>query len=208
MTKNKKEKEVIPEPEIEVETEPEQDEVKEEAVAIIPNFIDIYNDIEDIDNKVMALLKQKKALMKTLQKTYTSDLKKARKNRRSKSSEEKGERTPSGFNKPSVVPEKICDVLGLEYGTELARTAVTKQLYHYIKENGLQNEDDKRVINPNDELIELFQLKKGDELTFNTFQTYMKRLYPSKDEVAEVVEVIDEKKEEDVTEKKKKKKSK
>ena len=210
--KSKKEiKEVIPEPEPEVdEVEEVEDDSKEDTAAIVPSFIDLYNEIEKIDNQLIADLKKKKGLMKILQKTYLADIKKAKKNRRSKNTEEKGERTPSGFNKPSVVPDKICDILELEYGTELARTAVTKELYNYIRKNGLQNEDDRRKINPDEKLIDLFGLTKGEELTFSTFQTFMKRLYPSKEEreeklKEEKVEKVEEPVETDKDKKKKKK---
>ena len=50
-------------------------------------------------------------------------------------------------------------------------------VYDYVKQEGLQDPDDKRRIFPDDNLKELFHLKEGDELHFNNFQTYMKRLY-------------------------------
>ena len=50
-------------------------------------------------------------------------------------------------------------------------------VYDYVKENKLQDPEDKRRIFPDDSLKELFHLNDGDELHFNNFQTYMKRLY-------------------------------
>ena len=50
-------------------------------------------------------------------------------------------------------------------------------VYDYVKEENLQDPSDKRRIFPNDVLRKLFHLKTTDELHFNNFQTYMKRLY-------------------------------
>ena len=47
----------------------------------------------------------------------------------------------------------------------------------YVKEHKLQDPDDKRRIFPDDNIKKLFHLREGDELHFNNFQTYMKRLY-------------------------------
>merc|ERR1711998_630007 len=66
---------------------------------------------------------------------------------------------------------------GCEQDQELPRTMLTKMVYDYVKEKGLQDPEDKRKIHPDAEIKKLFHLKEGDELHFNNFQTYMKRLY-------------------------------
>ena len=54
-------------------------------------------------------------------------------------------------------------------------------IYDYIKENSLQLESDKRVIDTSGEkglvLRRLFHLEKEEVLQFKNFQTYMARLY-------------------------------
>ena len=50
-------------------------------------------------------------------------------------------------------------------------------VYDYVKEENLQDPNDKRRIFPDETLKKLFHLKDTDELHFNNFQTYMKRLY-------------------------------
>jgi len=54
---------------------------------------------------------------------------------------------------------------------------LTKMVYDYVKENTLQDPKDKRRIFPDQTIKKLFHLNDGDELHFNNFQTYMKRLY-------------------------------
>ena len=50
-------------------------------------------------------------------------------------------------------------------------------VYDYVKENSLQDPSDKRRIFADDVIKTLFHMEDGDELHFNNFQTYMKRLY-------------------------------
>ena len=79
------------------------------------------------------------------------------------------------------VPIEECgELFNIDKDTMLARTVVTKMIYDYIKEHKLQVEEDKRKINPDEALTDLFDLKEGDELSFKSFQTHMKKLYPSK----------------------------
>ena len=60
----------------------------------------------------------------------------------------------------------------------MARTVVTKMIYQYIRDKGLQNPENKRQINPDSKIRKLFQLSKEDTLSFENFQTHMKKLYP------------------------------
>ena len=48
--------------------------------------------------------------------------------------------------------------MGIEKGEMCARTDVTKFLIKYIKENNLQNESDKRIIEPDDKLQSLLEV--------------------------------------------------
>jgi chromatin remodeling complex protein RSC6 len=138
-----------------------------------------YEHMMQLHKDSLSSLKEMKSLAKELMSEYRKDVKKAKRSKRSKSSSNPN-KEPSGFNKPTPVPEKIREFLGLEEDAELPRTQVTKRLYDYIKDNGLQDESDKRTIKPNDELRELFDLEDGDTIEFKNFQSHMKRLYPKK----------------------------
>ena len=70
---------------------------------------------------------------------------------------------------------------GCKVDQEAPRTVLTKMVYDWIKENGLQTEEDRRVISTSGEagkvLRKLFHLKLDEKLEFKNFQTYMARLY-------------------------------
>jgi chromatin remodeling complex protein RSC6 len=83
-------------------------------------------------------------------------------------------KTPSGFAKPTKLSDVLCDFLGVEKGTELARTDVTRRINTYIKEHNLQDEKDKRKIHPDLNLSKVLTMKPEDNLTFFNLQTYLK----------------------------------
>ena len=75
----------------------------------------IMNKVKDVENRCK---KREKTLMKVIDK-----------------SKNKGNRKPSGFAVPTKISPKLCDFMGVEEGTKLARTEVTKYISKYIKEN-------------------------------------------------------------------------
>jgi chromatin remodeling complex protein RSC6 len=85
----------------------------------------------------------------------------------------------SKIRKASPVPKDICQMLGLANDILLPRTEITKKIYDYIKTNNLQDESDKRIIKPNNELKKIFNLSDGEEVSFLNIQTYIKKAYSS-----------------------------
>ena len=112
--------------------------------------------------------------VKNLHKNYQKDMKHFQKLQRNRK-----KREPSGFAKPSVISKELCDFLGKPYGTEMARTEVTKELTTYIKTNNLQDEKNKRVILPDKKLTKLLKVSKQDELTYFNLQKWMKPHFPT-----------------------------
>ena len=90
---------------------------------------------------------------------------------------------PSGFAKPGPVSDELRSFLDLGKDDLIARTAVTKRINDYCKKHKLQNESDKRKINPDAPLRKLLKMSKNDDLTFFNLQTYMKVHFPNKDGV-------------------------
>merc|ERR1712196_351741 len=85
---------------------------------------------------------------------------------------------PSGFNKPGPIPVEFTKApWNCDPNEQQPRTVLTKKVYEYIKNNNLQDADDKRVIHPDKTLKRLFHLQPEDVLEFKTFQTHMARLY-------------------------------
>jgi upstream activation factor subunit UAF30 len=87
----------------------------------------------------------------------------------------KGNRKPSGFAKPSKVTKELCEFMNKTEGTEIARTEVTKALVTYIKENKLENENNSKIIQPDNKLKLLLELEEGQELTYFNIQKYMNK---------------------------------
>lgn len=77
------------------------------------------------------------------------------------------------FMKPSMLSNRLAQFLGVETGTEWPRLRVTKHVFKYIKDNNLQDKDDKRKINPDEKLSKLLMLKKTDKLTYYNIHNYL-----------------------------------
>ena len=138
---------------------------------------EILADIEEKNQELVLAQRAVKHLYKELERSHKVEVKEASK--RKKSSKNSGEkRDPSGFNAKQPVPVEFCEQpWGCTSDQELPRTMLTKMVYDYVKENTLQDPKDKRRIFPDDTVKKLFHLNDSDELHFNNFQTYMKRLY-------------------------------
>merc|ERR1712054_572500 len=86
-----------------------------------------------------------------LERTVKNEIKDASKRKKTKSSTDK--RGPSGFNAKQNVPiEFTKQPWGANPDDQLPRTRLTKMVYDYVKQEGLQDPDDKRRIFPDDNL--------------------------------------------------------
>ena len=118
--------------------------------------------------------------MKRLQKVTTKYIKSLnKKNKKTSTGGEKKKRAPSGFAKPTEITPELCAFLNVEKGTEMARTEVTKKLTAYIKEHGLQDNDNKRIIIPDTKLNTLLG-NPTEQVTYFNLQKYMKVHFPKK----------------------------
>ena len=128
---------------------------------------------------------------KSLYTVITSDLRKLQKNmnkyiresskrsRKPKNTDpNRPKRPPSGFAKPSLISKELCMFLGVENGSEMARTEVTKHLTTYIKEHNLQDQENKRKILPDSKLQKLLNVTPTDEVTYFNLQRFMKVHFP------------------------------
>ena len=98
----------------------------------------------------------------------------------------KPDRKPHGFAVPSLVSDELCLFMNVEPGTFVSRTNVTKKLTDYIRENKLQNPNNKRQIIPDTVLTSLFgEMEKDTYLTHFTIQKYMNHHF-----IKNVVEVV------------------
>jgi chromatin remodeling complex protein RSC6 len=124
-------------------------------------------------NELSVALRNLQTNLRTIQKEIVKLVKTNVKKTKSRASGG-AKKTPSGFAKPTKLSDALCDFLGVEKGTELARTDVTRRINTYIKENNLQDQQDKRNIHPDTKLSKVLTMKAGDKLTFFNLQTYLK----------------------------------
>ena len=122
--------------------------------------------------EVTSLLATVKQEARALEKRLTRELKAAQK-ANAKKKAGKGNRSPSGFVKPTLISEELAAFLGKAKGTEMARTEVTREINKYIREQGLQCKENGRKINPDAKLSKILNLSKKDELTYFNLQRYM-----------------------------------
>lgn len=110
--------------------------------------------------------------IKTLEARVKRDQEKQKKQKQKK-------KTTSGFAKPTKISEELCEFLGKEKGTTMARTEVTKYLHEYIKKNALQVESNKTLIIPDANLKNLLHLdsdsEDSKEIHFFSLQKYMNK---------------------------------
>ena len=124
-------------------------------------------------NKLTSVVAAMKNEYKTLDKAIARELKSAQKASQKKK-RTSGNRAPSGFVKPTLISDELAVFLGKEKGTELARTAVSKEIHAYIRAAKLQDPTNGRKINADAKLAKLLKLGKADALTYFNLQKYMK----------------------------------
>ena len=79
----------------------------------------------------------------------------------------------SKFCTPTKISNELADFLNKERGTEMARNEITREINKYIRINNLQDKENKRNINPDAKISNLFNLNDADELTYFNLQRYI-----------------------------------
>lgn len=122
--------------------------------------------------KLLSEFGQLRSELKTLEKRTMKELRvvnKANKKRQKKPQT----RAPSGFVKPTKISDELASFLGKPFGSEMARTEVTREINAYIRANNLQDKTNGRKINPDTQLAKLLKVGSEDELTYFNLQRYM-----------------------------------
>jgi chromatin remodeling complex protein RSC6 len=144
-------------------------ENKSETTTLLDTFSNIISSITKlksefviIQNNIRCLEKQTKKHIKTLEKEL---IKRRPKNKKK----------PSGFAQPVDISRELCEFLEKPNGTQMARTEVTQYIINYIKCHKLQNEENKKIIKPDNKLLSLLDIENNAELTYFNLQSYMNR---------------------------------
>ena len=119
--------------------------IKNELENVMSDMDELKNLLKILKLKIVARNKQMSKKINALEKKLLKKNKK-RKN-------------PSGFAKPSKISTELCSFMNKPAGTKVARTEVTRYLINYIKENKLQDDDNRRSICPDERLRNLLDVK-------------------------------------------------
>ena len=143
-------------------------EVPDSSMVLAQEFTVVLSQVQALSQQLSTL----KNTLRTLEKKAVRELKIANKASK-KSKRAKGNRQPSGFVKPTLISNELADFLGKAKGTEMARTAVTKEINSYIREHSLQDPKNGRRIIPDNKLSVLLNIAKDEELTYFNLQKFM-----------------------------------
>ena len=88
---------------------------------------------------------------------------------------------PTGFLKPTLLSDTLCDFLSIPHGSKKSRDDVTKFISQYIKDYNLEDTTNKRYINPDEKLKALLKyedpVKESDRLSYFNLPKYMSSHY-------------------------------
>ena len=143
-----------------------------EAAPAVPTLAESFGELLGQLQALRSQLTSVTGQVRALQKRADRELKQAHKASK-KRARRTGNRAPSGFVKPTKISSELATFLGKEKGTEMARTAVTREINAYIREHKLQDPQNGRRILADAKLRKLLKLKKDDELTYFNLQRYM-----------------------------------
>jgi chromatin remodeling complex protein RSC6 len=141
---------------------------------------DIDNLIKDLNNEVTnkELSKPCVKYLKGLNKTLKSLKMKVSKVTKNKKVVRKLNNTNSGFLKPVKISKELAKFTGWDPAVEKSRVDVTKYICNYIKDNNLQNPEDRRQIqvekDPKFKKLLEFDSSSG-VLTYYSLQTFLKK---------------------------------
>lgn len=166
-----------------IEETTEVDSMKQRFERLIKAKQDLMND-----------LKREVQELKKMQRDHEHALKEASKRSRKKRvRDENSTRKPSGFASPVVVSDELYSFLerfGVKKGDPIARTDVTRYVTTYIKDNDLQNHENRREILPDTVLQKLFgpamepkdpnDAKSPLVYTYLKLQRYLSQHFPKK----------------------------
>jgi len=139
-----------------------------ESVSVASEFSEFMTKLQQLGAVVSSL----KTEFRSLEKKASRELKTAAKASH-KRKRKTGNRSPSGFVKPTLISDELAVFLGKGKGTQMARTEVTREINAYIRANQLQDKTNGRRINADASLSSLLKLTSGEELTYFNLQRYM-----------------------------------
>lgn len=137
-------------------------------IQVTETFTNFFQKLQHLTLNINAL----KTEFRVLEKKAIRELKIAQK-ANAKKKRKSGNRSPSGFVKPTLISDELANFLNKPLGSEMARTEVTREINTYIRANNLQDKTNGRQINPDASLATLLKVKEDEVLTYFNLQRYM-----------------------------------
>jgi len=134
--------------------------------------------IGDVMEKVAQLsthLKSIQGALKVLVKEFDKQKKIVDKVQKKK---DKAKKSPSGFAKPCKISDELCTFIGVDKGTELSRTDITRHINSYVKEHNLNNPENRREFFPDKKLKSILNVKDGEKVTYFVLQRLIAHHFP------------------------------
>jgi len=133
--------------------------------------------------QILSLQREDRTDARLLERHYQQEIRELRKKKSRRSQSGGGstsKKAPSGFAKPTAISSDLRKFLDVPDDTLLARTDVTKRITTYIKEQDLQNPDNRREIFPDEKLRKLIDIPKeyDNKLTYFNLQRCIKHHFP------------------------------
>lgn len=146
---------------------------------ISDQFESLLNTLGQFKIQITAMANQ----MKTLEKNVKKEIKQNKKEIIKK--QNKGNRKPSGFAAASPISKDLCNFMGKDEGTSIARTEVTKFICSYIKEHSLTDEENNKIIKPDEKLQSLLGSEPDAVITYFNIQRFMNKHFVKKETIIE-----------------------
>ena len=107
-------------------------------------------------NEQTDTIKHLRAEIKKLETSYNTDIMKAFKTKTKYI--KKNASVPTGFVKPTVLPDGMAKIIHVETGTVMSMPDYTRKFYEELKTRKLLHDKDKRIFRADDEIMTVFKL--------------------------------------------------
>ena len=169
--------EAAPAPAPEPVVEATESEPSDPAAFINQRLAEFSAKLQQLTSNLATIKTDFKTLGKDVSRVMKAAVKASSKKRKSNS-----ERKPSGFTKPTRISDEMANFLGVAHGTEMARTAVSKEIHNYVEKHNLKQKDNGRYFRADAKLAKLLNYHyKGDDkkemLGYFNLQKYMKHQF-------------------------------
>lgn len=163
-----------PEPVVEAADADASAEPSDPAAFINQRLAEFSAKLQQLTSNLATIKTDFKTLGKDVSRVMKVAIKASSKKRKSNT-----ERKPSGFTKPTRISDEMANFLGVAHGTEMARTAVSKEIHNYVEKHNLKQKDNGRYFRADAKLTKLLNYHyKGDDkkemLGYFNLQKYMK----------------------------------